>query len=342
MTFSDVDASGMVHHKVASERWTAVPTPPQLDTLKRQLFPPSTGATLNFAATMAQCARIWRLIDPAFSARCLTAAEKAWAAARRNPEIYAVADFTGSGGYGDGDLSDEFYWAAAELYATTGNKAYLGPLRGSSFHISSKLTEPGWPNVATLGAITLAVTKNGLEGREQNNIRSALIQAADRFLAETEKTGYAIPYAPQSWPWGSTSSILNRAMILAIAADYTKDQTGRPRFRQGVTDAMDFILGRNPLDVSFVSGYGARPMRNPHHRFWANMLDPKLPIAPPGVLSGGPNSGMMGDPVAREMRGKCAPMKCWADDTRAYALNEVAINWNAPLVWVSAWLAERK
>jgi len=31
---------------------------------------------------------------------------------------------------------------------------------------------------------------------------------------------------------------------------------------------------------------------------------------------------------------------CWQDDIRAYSLNEVAINWNAPLVWVSAWLAE--
>jgi endoglucanase len=49
----------------------------------------------------------------------------------------------------------------------------------------------------------------------------------------------------------------------------------------------------------------------------------------------------MTDDVAALMKGKCAPQTCWADDARAYALNEVAINWNAPLVWVSAWLAER-
>jgi endoglucanase len=185
------------------------------------------------------------------------------------------------------------------------------------------------------------VTPNGLAGREQNNVRSALMGAADRFLADTPRTGYAIPYAPERWPWGSTSSVLNRAMILGLAADYTKDPAARARYRQGVTDAMDFILGRNPLDTSFVSGFGTRSLRNPHHRFWANMLDPKLPPAPPGALSGGPNNSAMSDPVAAGLRGKCAPMKCWADDTRAYALNEVAVNWNAPLVWVSAWLAER-
>jgi endoglucanase len=43
--------------------------------------------------------------------------------------------------------------------------------------------------------------------------------------------------------------------------------------------------------------------------------------------------------VAKTLKG-CAPQTCWADDIRAYSLNEVAINWNAPLVWVSAWLAD--
>jgi endoglucanase len=79
-------------------------------------------------------------------------------------------------------------------------------------------------------------------------------------------------------------------------------------------------------------------MQNPHHRFWAPSLDPRLPGPPPGVLSGGPNALAMSDPVATKLRGHCAPQRCWADDVHAYALNEVAINWNAPLVWVAAWL----
>jgi endoglucanase len=338
MAFTDVDVSGMVHHKVASERWTGVPTAPHQDQLKRQLFPPSTAATLNFAATMAQCARIWRTIDSTLSARCRTASEKAWRAARRNPEIWAIADFTGSGPYGDTNLSDEFYWAAAELFATTGEEGYLAGLRQSQHFGDPNAAEPSWPGVAALGTITLATVPTKLAEGDRQKLRASLIAAADRFLGDTEKQGYAIPYAPQTWPWGSTSSVLNRAMVLALAHDFT----GQQKYRVGVTDAMDFILGRNPLDISFVAGYGTRAMRNPHHRFWANMLDAKLPIAPPGALSGGPNNGSMTDPVALQLKGKCAPMKCWADDTRSYALNEVAINWNAPLVWVSAWLAERR
>ena len=77
-------------------------------------------------------------------------------------------------------------------------------------------------------------------------------------------------------------------------------------------------------------------MRNPHHRFWAVAFDPTWPAPPPGVLSGGPNNTSMTDEVAVKLKGRCAPLQCWRDDGRAYVWNEVAINWNAPLVWVAA------
>jgi endoglucanase len=338
LAFDTIDAGGMAFHKVGDAHWTPLPTPPHLDREPRILFPPTTGATLNLAATAAQCARIWRSIDTAFAARCLAAAERAWAAAKRNPEVYAIAAFTGSGGYGDPDLSDEFYWAAAELFVTTGKADYREALARSPWFRTAQAPEFGWPKTATAGTISLALVPNALPGEERERLRRSLVAAADGFLQDEARSGYAIPYAPAGWPWGSTSSVLNRAIILALASDWT----GEARHRGGVVDAMDFVLGRNPLDRSFVTGTGARPMENPHHRFWTRQLDPRQPGPPPGILSGGPNSTAMGDPVASSLRGHCAPMACWADDARAFTVNEVAINWNAPLVWVSAWLAERR
>ena len=196
--------------------------------------------------------------------------------------------------------------------------------------------EPAWPRTASLGTISLALLPSGLRPEERATLRRGLVTAADGFLADEQKTGFQIPYAPAAWPWGSTSSILNRAIVLALASDFT----GEARYRDGVIDAMDFILGRNVLDRSFVTGTGARPMTNPHHRFWTHQLDASMPGPPPGVLSGGPNSSPS-DPTAVALRGHCAPAACWMDDARAFSVNEVAINWNAPLVWVSAWLAER-
>jgi endoglucanase len=337
LVFTEIDASGMAHHKVGDEHWTRLPTPPHLDPERRLLFPPSTAATLNLAATAALCGRIWRTIDPAFAGRCLAAAERAWNAARRNPEVYAIDAFPGSGGYGDRDLSDEFYWAAAELFITTGKAEYAAALRASPYFRVPSAAEPAWPRTATLGTISLVLLPNGLAESERAALRRGLVAAADGFLADEAKTGYRIPYAPAAWLWGSNSFILNRAIILALANDFT----GEARYRDGVIDAMDFILGRNPLDRSFVTGTGARPMMNPHHRFWTHQLDPHMPGPPPGVLSGGPNSNAS-DPTAIALRGHCAPAACWMDDARAFSVNEVAINWNAPLVWVSAWLSERR
>ncbi|ATC25179.1 glycosyl hydrolase [Caulobacter vibrioides] len=340
LALSAINASGMAHQKLADRYWTALPTAPADDKQVRYLYYPTTGATLNLAAVAAQAARVWKTIDPAFSAKCLEAARRAFAAAQRHPDIYAIGPFTGSGGYGDGDLTDEFYWAAAELYATTGEAAYERALRASPLFLASPTEgavptgDIGWNRVGALGTMTLALVPNGLKPAEIAQARANLVATAGKHLSDDVSQGYALPYAAPGYPWGSNASVLNRAFVLGLAHDFT----GEIAYRYGAVDAMDYVLGRNPLDQSYVSGFGARPMRHPHHRFWAKQANPDYPAPPSGVLSGGPNSTNMSDTVASAMKGKCRPQTCWTDDYRAFTQNEVAINWNAPLVWVSAFL----
>lgn len=336
LAFDEIDASGMAHHKVADEEWTALPTAPHEAPTLRLLYPVSTAATLNLSATAAQGARLWREIDPAFAERSLAAARRAWAAAQRNPAVYFVAGFSGSGLYGDGDVSDEFFWAAAELLATTGEAEFAEAVRTHDAFTAPLERQPAWPRTAALGLITLALHGDPLPGPERARVRGLLIAAADRFADERNETGYHIPRNEPRWAWGSNSDLLNRALLMALAHDFT----GEARYRHAVMDVMDYLLGRNPLDRSFIAGYGERPMENPHHRFWAPSFDQGHPPPYPGALSGGPNNSAMIDPVARRLRGQCAALTCWADDVEAYALNEVAINWNAPLVWVTGWLAD--
>jgi endoglucanase len=333
LTFVPIDASGMAHHKIGDANWTALPTPPHEDAERRYLYPVSTAATLNLAAVAAQCARIWRDIDAAFAARCLTAARRAYTAAVRNPEVYFIADFPGSGMYGDGELADEFFWAAAELYVTTGAAEYAAAVRNSPWFDAAIDGEPGWNRVAALGLFSLAVVPGALPDDELRALRGRIAGAAARIRDEREAVGYYIPFAARTYYWGSNAVLLNRAILLGLAATFTGDAS----YRDAAADVMDYLLGRNPLDQSYVSGYGATPMRFPHHRFWARGFAATSPPPPPGVLSGGPNSGAPADDVARTMSG-CAPQTCWRDDARAYSLNEVAINWNAPLVWVATYL----
>jgi endoglucanase len=128
--------------------------------------------------------------------------------------------------------------------------------------------------------------------------------------------------------------VMDAAVVLGIAYDLTKDR----KYAGGVSDCMDYILGRNPLAQSYVSGYGKYAMHNPHHRVWAHQKDPALPEAPPGALAGGPNSALQ-DPYIRKMgMGSCPPETCYVDNIESYSTNEVAINWNAALAWTAAFL----
>ena len=341
--------AGMVHHKVHDIAWTALGIGPHESKMERTLHAVSTAATLNFAATLAQAARIWKDFDPRFSKVCLEAAERAWTAAKANPNVLALkADTNGGGPYDDSQLDDEFYWAAAELFITTGQDVYADEIKKSPLDAElSDGTNGGdgvptamtWQVVDALGKISLAVVPSKLAEAQRDKYRKQIEKVAKTYANITEHQGYRVPFAPDKsnrYPWGSNSFVLNNALTMALAYDFNKD----PELLKAVAEGMDYILGRNPLAQSYVTGYGMRPLTNPHHRFWAHQVDARYPSAPPGIVSGGPNSGLQDPYVKAAGLTKCAPEKCFIDNAEAWSTNEITINWNAPLVWVTAWLDE--
>jgi endoglucanase len=328
--------AGMAQHKVHDDAWTGIPMRPDLDPQPRHLRGVSTAATLNLAATAAQCGRVWRGIDAAFAKRCLAAAERAWAAAAAHPSV-TCAPGGGGGDYGDGSLADEFYWAAAELYATTGKAAYLSAIRSSPVALGKSIPQNGfgWADVATLGDVTLALVQTGLSGAEKLALRGAIVAAADQRVALMRSQGYPVPVTTGGYFWGSNSHILNQIQILAVAFDLTSD----PRYREAAFEAIDYILGRNALNVSYVTGYGTKYAQNQHHRFFASQANAAYPATPPGFLAAGANHDLQ-DPIAASKLKGCAPAKCYIDHFESYSTNEVAINWNSALAWAVAWLAD--
>lgn len=336
--------AGMAHHKVQDQGWTDLPTLPSKDKKKRVLYPPSTAATLNLAATAAQAARVFAPYDPAFAARNLTAARTAYAAALAHPRIYASDDDgSGGGAYSDRDVSDEFYWAAAELYLTTGDQQYANAVLASPYQTANAQlasTQPdsafGWSQVAQLGRLDLATVPNNLPRRD--DLRNSIQRSADGYLATLQAQAYGLPYAPTGnrYEWGSNSQVLNNIVVIATAYDLTGDT----KYRDGALQGIDYILGRNALNLSYVTGYGEVSAHNQHSRWYAHQLDGRLPHPPPGTLAGGPNSALQ-DSVSRSMVKGCAPQLCYVDDIRAYSTNELAINWNSALAWVASFAADQ-
>ncbi len=334
--------AGMVHHKLHDEAWAGMPMVPptevdndntnEIPASGRYVYAPSTAATLNLAATAAQCARIWPDLDADFADRCLVAAESAWQAARENPTIYAGNNpGSGGGNYEDQNVSDEFYWAAAELYITTGKAEYSEYLLASEHFAAVDAFD--WGHTAPLGTVSLLTAANDLSAEKKASLQQAVVTFAEQMVSVQERDGYAV-LIDEDYPWGSNGLILNNMLLMGMAHDFS----GEVRYLDAVRLGMDYILGRNALNKSFVAGYGAYPMLHPHHRFWANDPAQGYPPPPPGALSGGPNFNP-DDPAAVEADlMNLAPSKRYIDDIESYSTNEVAINWNAPLVWVAAFL----
>jgi endoglucanase len=328
-TMQDPDDGG-VYHKLTNKAFDAMVMPDQA-TGARYVVQKNTAATLDFAATMAAASRVLAPFDsqqPGRSARYLAAAEAAWAWAKAHPQVlYKQPDDILTGGYGDKSVDDEFAWAAAELLATTGKDAYRATALAAG--AGAAQTEPGWADVRMLGWITLARQHARMQAGDAAAVRRPLLDNADKLAARWQSSPYRVSMVRKDFVWGSNAVVLNQAMMLVAA--YRAEP--RPAYLQAAQSALDYVLGRNGPGMSFVTGFGTASPMHPHHR--PSEAD-GIAAPVPGWLVGGPNPGQQDIKGCRVAYPSALPALSYLDDVCSYASNEVAINWNAPLVYVAA------
>ena len=156
---------------------------------------------------------------------------------------------------------------------------------------------------------------------------------ADALVRQWKRSAYRVAMQSADFVWGSNAVALNQAIVL-LQGHWLN---GERDYLDAAQSQLDYILGRNPLGVSFVTGMGQRTPLHIHHRpSQADGIDAPVP----GLLSGGPNPGQQD---ARDCTVKYetrVPALSWLDHECSYASNEIAINWNAPLVYVAAALQQ--
>jgi len=337
--------AGMVHHKIHDNEWTGLPTLPHLDDKLRELHRPSTAATLNAAAVFAQASRLFARFDSDYATTLANRAVSAFAAAEANPAIFAPAadGDAGGGPYDDQNVDDEFFWAAAELAITTGDSSYMSRVTASSFWGDPSLfisTGFDWANVAPFAVLQLVANRDTLSPDDALVVTTLLTTHADYLLTLVRQNPFGHAYDPPEgrYGWGSNHLVLQNATILAAAHDLTGDVT----YRDAAIESMDYVLGRNALSRSYITGYGTLFSENQHSRWFANQLDPSLPHPPKGSLAGGANADLM-DPIAQKTFGDtgCAPQTCYIDHIESWGTNEITINWNAALAQLASYLADQ-
>lgn len=326
-------SDGGVYHKLSNKGFDGTLMPHQAQG-ERYVVQKSTAATLDFAAVMATASRVFAGFEaqrPGLSRRLLAAARRAWQWALAHPDqVYRQPADIHTGDYGDAQLSDEFAWAAAELFISTREPAYYRALRPANVEVSV----PSWGDVKGLAWVSLAQHRARLPAvADQALIRARIRSQADALLQAWKASPLRVSLGREDIHWGSNSVALNQALMLI--QDYRL--SGRRESLDAAQALFDYVLGRNALGLSMVTGFGVHAPRHPHHRP-SEADGVQAPV--PGFLVGGPNPGQEdaeGCPVAYASR---EPALSYLDHYCSYASNEVAINWNAPLVYVSAALQD--
>jgi len=322
-------ADGGVYHKLTNKSFDGNQMPHETRG-ERYVVAKSTAATLDFAAVMAHASRVFKPFEaqrPGLSARMQQAARDAWRWAQANPKaVYRQPADIKTGEYGDAKLDDEFAWAAAELYITTGEASYREALALEKQPIGV----PSWSDVDGLAWMSLAQNSGKLPKADAELVARRVRGFGDELAATWRASAYRLTMqAPTDFVWGSNAQALNQALML-IQAYRLSNERAQLDAAQSV---LDYVLGRNPLGMSYVTGIGQRTPLHPHHRpSGADGVEPPVP----GFIVGGPNPGQQDQKDCPVRYPSKQPALSYIDHDCSYAANEVAINWNAPLVYVSA------
>ncbi|HTJ29133.1 MAG TPA: glycoside hydrolase family 9 protein [Acidobacteriaceae bacterium] len=334
------DADGGVWHKQTSEQFCGFILP-ERDTLTSYVIGTgaapfkSTCATADLAAVAAIAARIYGEFDSAFAAKCLAAAKSAWSWAMAHPAVvFTNPSGVATGEYGDKHCGDELLWASAELWRTTGEAQYERALLDAAATLPAKSVVwiPSWANVAPLGYWTwLMAGRKSSDAKRSEPLQAAALEqtmsAATTLTNRAATSGYGATLGLEDYVWGSNSVAANQSLLLLVANRLQPNA----QLVETALGNLHYLLGRNCFGVSWVTQVGSNPLQHPHHR--PSAAD-GIAAPWPGLLSGGPNA----HPSDAASKGlpQAPPMRMWLDDQSAYSLNEVAINWNAPLVFLLA------
>ncbi|RYY56273.1 MAG: cellulase, partial [Chitinophagaceae bacterium] len=328
-------ADGGVYHKCTNASFDGM-VMPGVTRDPRYVVQKGTAATLDFAAVTAQAARVFGKFGkllPGLSDSCRKAALKAWEWSLKNPAVIYSQDFINknfspaitTGEYGDRHLDDEWFWAAAELYATTGSTRFASRV---GQHLQDVKRIPSWSDVAMLGFYTLL--RNETKSKQGKRIdtrpvSASMLQMADGLISSqgVNAFGTVMGQSVKDFIWGSNSVAANQGILLVNAFLVSHDQ----KYLDAAISNVDYLLGRNATGYSFITGIGTKSPMFPHHRpSVADGVDPPIP----GLLVAGPNPGR---------QDKCEyphtePETAYVDVACSYASNEIAINWNAPVVYL--------
>jgi hypothetical protein len=275
------------------------------------------------AAAMAASSVVFRNVDSSYSKELLRHAKELYDFADQYRGKYSdcitdAAEFYKSwSGY-----NDELVWGATWLYMATGDQKYLDKAEKyydslnteKDSNLRSYKWTHGWDD-KSYGSYVLLAKLTGKDKYSQD-VERWLDYWTDGYKGER------VSYTPGGLAaldeWGSLRYAANTAFLAFIYGDWVKDSGKKAKYHTFAERQINYILGSNPQQRSYVVGFGNNPPINPHHRTAHGSLfnTMSIPDKPSFVLYG----ALVGGPDRNDN---------YTDDRANYKTTEVAIDYNA-------------
>lgn len=309
--------------------------PAEVMTMARPAFKidaqhPGSDLAGEAAAALAAASLVFRPTDPAYAATLLTHAEQLYSFATTYRGKYsdsitdAASYYNSYSGY-----TDELVWAGVWLHRATGKASYLAEAEaeyGRSFAGQTMTWTHSWDDKRYGAAVLLA----------QSTGKATYKTDAERWLdywtVGINGGATRINYTPGGLAflngWGSLRYASTTAFLALVYADTVRDVG--TRYHDFALGQINYILGNNPRQSSYLVGFGVNSPKNAHHRGASGVWDGNVANPAPnrhvlyGALVGGPES---------------ADDFNYHDDRTNYISNEVALDYNAGLTGALARLA---
>lgn len=319
------EVTGKVYHKVTCASFCDF-VMPEFETEELIICPFSLTATADFAACMAMAVKFYEPYDKEFADRMADATKRAYAVMR---EIQVPGGFLNpegvvTGTYEDKNELDEQYWAAAELYKAFGDELYKNEYE--NYVNQCVMHGYGWEDVASFGNLAYLTTSYPTDSKIADKLRTAMVEKADALMKKFAANNFEISFDEKDYIWGSNMYVAENGSHLFDAYKITGDE----KYLTAAREHINYIFGKNPCNVCFVTGFGTNQVLEPHHRPSAAVKK-----AMPGMLIGGPDSGLHDPDAIRDCTG-LAPALCYTDKLLSYSTNEITIYWNSALLMLMA------
>ncbi|MFI6924869.1 glycoside hydrolase family 9 protein [Nonomuraea spiralis] len=276
------------------------------------------------AAAMAASSIVFRPTNPTYADTLVTHAKQLYSFADTVRKKYSDCVSDAQGYYNSwSGYNDELVWGAIWLYRATNDAAYLAK------------AEAGYDNLGNEPQTTTKSYKWTIAWDDKSYGAYVLLHkltGKQKYLDDANRwldwwtvgvNGSKVKYSPGGEAvldrWGSLRYAANTSFVALVHSDSITDAERKARYHDFAVRQINYALGDNPRNSSYLIGFGADPPKNPHHRTahgsWTDQITNPVNSRHTlyGALVGGPPD----------------PDDVYTDKRDDYVMNEVATDYNA-------------